>query len=108
MTDTAPDFVAQNGEPMTGDERMAWFRARYEEFREKGATWGQMAVEEVCESKLDTMKVRERRIDWRRYSWEDRELAKRDATRLAAYQRKRLAHDAFNSYDAAMTAKGLA
>ena len=40
-----PDFVAQSAEPMTLDERRAWFRNRYVEFREKGASWIQQAVD---------------------------------------------------------------
>ena len=40
-----PDFIAQSAEPMTPDERRAWFRDRYVEFRQKGATWMQQAVE---------------------------------------------------------------
>ena len=45
MTD--PDFVAQTAEPMTADERREWFKVHYAEFREKGATWGQMAVDDT-------------------------------------------------------------
>ena len=59
------------------------------------------------DERIAAMKAKERRIDWKQYPWEVRELEERNVTRLAAYKRKRLAHDAFNSYDAAMTAKGL-
>ena len=77
------------------DERIDAMKARE---RDGGVRWestdlyGIMTLPEIIE------------MIWsgRRYEQESRNI-----TRLAAYQRKRLAHDAFNIYDAAMTAKGL-
>ena len=43
----APDFIAQNGEPMTVEERRAWFDTRAEEMRAEGATWLQFAVDDA-------------------------------------------------------------
>lgn len=45
MTDNRPDFIAQNAEPMTRDERRQWFRERAAEMRREGATWLQMSVD---------------------------------------------------------------
>ena len=65
-----------------------------------------MGPEEVCESKLDAMHARERR-----HSIEHADLRAieniRNTQRLFEYEHKRSTHDAFNSYDAAMTAKCL-
>ncbi len=49
---TAPDFIAQSGEPMTADEARAWFRERGREMHEQGATWFQYSVDDVDEPKL--------------------------------------------------------
>ena len=42
-----PDFVAQTAEPMTGDERRAWFQERAREFRDSGAAWMQQSVDDT-------------------------------------------------------------
>jgi len=45
--DASPDFVAQNGEILTGGEAFRWFQARAAGFSEKGATWLRMTVDDA-------------------------------------------------------------
>ena len=47
-----PDFVAQTAEPMTRDERLAWFQERNREFKERGATWAQYSVDDADNPKI--------------------------------------------------------
>ena len=42
-----PVYIAQTAEPMSRDERRAWFQARGDDAREKGATWLRFSVDDA-------------------------------------------------------------
>lgn len=42
---TLPDFFTQTAEPMTEWEGRAWFKARWSEMHQRGATWARFSVD---------------------------------------------------------------
>ena len=69
--------------------------------------YADMSPAEICDIALHNMKLMESPVIIRcrmQDSWQ----FTRNTDRLAAYKRKRLAHDALHGYDAAMAAKCLA
>ena len=42
-----PDFLSQNGEALTDDERRAWFKARSAEAYEQGAVMARYSIHET-------------------------------------------------------------
>lgn len=44
-----PDFLFQNGEPLTDEEGRAWFQARLTEAKAGGATWSRISIDETVQ-----------------------------------------------------------